>query len=115
MFKKILLPVDLTDKHGRALAVASELAAQSGGQVTLLHVIETMAGLSMEEERDFYRRLERVARAHLDRLGKQLRESKTSWQAEVRFGNRTQESARYAADTGADLIILTAPAFDPAS
>jgi hypothetical protein len=48
MFKKILLPIDLTDRHGRVLVVAAELATQSGGEVILLHVIETIAGLAME-------------------------------------------------------------------
>ena len=36
MFKKILLPVDLTDKHKPALDMAARLAEQNGGTVTLL-------------------------------------------------------------------------------
>jgi hypothetical protein len=63
VFKKILLPVDLTDKHLPALDVAADLAKQSGGEVLLLHVIEVISGLSMEEERDFYGRLEKRAPA----------------------------------------------------
>jgi universal stress protein A len=115
MFKSILLPVDLTDRHQRVLAVAAELAAQSGGEVTLLHVIETIAGASMEEEKGFYGRLERAAQSHFDRLGKQLGEGNTSWRAVVRYGNRAHESVRYAAEAGIDLIILTAPRLDPAA
>jgi nucleotide-binding universal stress UspA family protein len=115
MFKKILLPVDLTDRHDQALEIAAELATQSGAGVTLLHVIETLAGASLEEERDFYGRLERAARAHLHRLGRQLDERKVSWQAEILYGNRAPETARHAAKTDADLIILTAPRFDPAN
>jgi nucleotide-binding universal stress UspA family protein len=73
MFKKILLPVDLTDKHGPALDLAADLAKQSGGGILLLHVIEVIAGLSMEEEKDFYGRLEKMARGHLKRLGGRLK------------------------------------------
>jgi nucleotide-binding universal stress UspA family protein len=115
VFKTILLPVDLTDRHQRVIGVAAELAAQSGGEVTLLHVIETIAGASMEEEKGFYGRLERAARSHFDRLGKQLGESNVSWRAVVRYGNRARESVGYAAEAGADLIILTAPRLDPAN
>jgi nucleotide-binding universal stress UspA family protein len=114
MFKKILLPVDLTNKHQPALAIAGDLAALSGGEVILLHVIETIPGLSMEEEQPFYKQLERKAQAHLDRLGKHLKQRKVRCRTEVRFGNRAQESARYATETTADLLVLSAPHFDPA-
>src|SRR5262245_51519429 len=96
MFKKLLLPVDLTDRHARVLQVAAELAAPSGGEVTLLHVVETIAGLSMEEEGGFYARLERAARSHCDHLGKDLAERMIPWRAVVRLGNRAQECVRYA-------------------
>jgi nucleotide-binding universal stress UspA family protein len=115
MFKKILVPVDLTDKHRQALDVAGELATQSGGAVTLLHVVETILGLPMEEERTFYNRLERVARSHLEGLSKQLAERKVPFRAEVRCGHRAPECTRYASEMAADLIILTAPRFDPAA
>jgi universal stress protein A len=114
MFKKILLPIDLTDRHGRVLEVAAELATQSDGEVILLHVIETIAGLAMEEEQDFYRRLERAAQTHLQRLGKHLAERKVPWQAVIRYGNRASESVRFAQEASAELIILTAPRLHPA-
>ena len=72
MFTKIVLPLDLTDRHQPALAIAAEMARQSGGEVTLLHVIEVIAGLSIDEERDFYGRLERTTREHLNRQAKVL-------------------------------------------
>jgi nucleotide-binding universal stress UspA family protein len=112
MFRNILLPVDLSERHDRALNVAAELAA-GGGQVILLHVIETIAGLSPDEERHFYGRLERASRAHLERLGRRLAERRTHCRAEVRYGHRAQECVRFAEDAGTDLIVLTAPRFDP--
>ena len=115
MFNKILLPMDLTDKHGAALDVAARLAEQGGGEATLLHVVEVIPGLSMEEEGAFYNRLERVARVHLQRFGERLAQRKVSWRAEVRFGKRAAETVRYAAETAADLIVVTAPPVDPAA
>jgi universal stress protein A len=112
MFKKILLPVDLTEKHQRALDTAAELALQSQGTITLLHVIEVIPGLGMDEERTFYDRLERLARNHLNRLSKQLEGKKVPANVEIRFGNRAQECVRRAVDAGADLIILTSPRID---
>ena len=111
MFRKILLPVDLTDKHRHALEAAADLARQSGGEVILLHIIEIIPGLAMEEEKPFYARLEKTARKHLGALGARLKEAR--WQAEVRFGTRGPDIIRYAAEVGADLIVLTSPPFDP--
>jgi hypothetical protein len=54
MFKRLLLPVDLTDKHASVVATAADLAQHAGGSMTLLHVIELIPGLSREEDRDFY-------------------------------------------------------------
>jgi nucleotide-binding universal stress UspA family protein len=113
VFQKILLPIDLSDRHRPALEVAAELASQSGGEVVLLHVIEIIAGLSMEEEKTFYSRLEKVARSHFGPLGDVLKLRKVSWRAEVLFGHRGPELVRYAKTMGADLIVLTAPRLDP--
>jgi nucleotide-binding universal stress UspA family protein len=115
MFRKILVPADLTDRHEQALNVAAELASRSGGDVILLHVIETIAGVSPEEERDFYARLERASRTHLERLDRRLRERGVRSRAEVRFGHRVQECVRFAEEETVDLVILTAPRFDPAA
>ncbi len=112
MFHKILLPVDLTDKHGQAVAAAIELARQSSGEVILLHVIEVIPGLAMDEEKPFYQRLERAARKHLDTLSKQFRDAQVRCQSEIRYGARAPEAVRYALETGIDLIVLTSPRFD---
>jgi nucleotide-binding universal stress UspA family protein len=114
VFKRIIVPVDLTDAHGRALDIAGALAAQGGGQVTLLHVVEVIAGLSQDEGKDFYGRLEKKAREHLARLGAQLAARQVAWQAEVVFGNRAAEVVRYAQQHGTDLIVLTTHRIDPA-
>jgi len=83
--------------------------------VTLLHVIEVIPGLSVEEERAFYDRLERRARGQLNHWGARLEGQLISWRQEVLFGHRAPECVRYAAAEGVDLIILTAPRFEPAA
>src|SRR6516162_7997131 len=102
MFQKILLPVDVSDKHGPAISVAAELAGASGGEVLLLHVIEVISGLPMEEEKAFYGRLEKAARSHLEKLGARFKQSKVRCRAEVTYGNRGPEVIRYARAAGAD-------------
>src|SRR5262245_38035415 len=102
MFKNILVPLDLTDRHHSALQAAAELARQSGGKVTLLHVIEVIHGLSMEEDRAFYDRLERAARQHLGRQRTAFQGNTVRCHEEIRYGNRPLEIVRYATEAGAD-------------
>jgi nucleotide-binding universal stress UspA family protein len=113
MFKNILLPLDVSDRHDHALDVAADLAGAAGGEITLLHVIEVISGLTMEEEKDFYRRLEKAARDKLARLGDRLKARKVAWRAEVLYGARGAEIVRFAREAGTDLIVLTARRFDP--
>jgi nucleotide-binding universal stress UspA family protein len=113
MFKKILLPLDLTEKHQAALTAAGDLAEQHHGEVTLLHVVEVIPGLALEEERTFYDRLQRAARSHLDRCGTLLTGRKIPWRGEVLLGGRAEKITGYAADQRMDLMVLTAPQFDP--
>jgi nucleotide-binding universal stress UspA family protein len=115
MFANILLPVDLADRHEAALTQAAELARHSGGAVELFHVIETLVGLPVEEERDFYARLEQAARKHLDKLGRMLDAAGVAWRARVQLGQRGATIVMHARESGADLIVLTSPRLDPAS
>ena len=112
MFEKILVPVDLSDTHQQVIEIAAKLAGESGGQVTLLHVVEVIPGLWVEEERDFYDRIESAARDHLTRLGRQLEGMHVPRREEVIFGNRAEEIIRYAMETGVDLIVLSSHRID---
>ncbi|HSF29263.1 MAG TPA: universal stress protein [Candidatus Tectomicrobia bacterium] len=112
MFAKILVPVDLTDTHQQAIEIAAQLAGESGGQVILLHVVEVIPGLWVDEERDFFDRLEAAARDHLVRLGRQLEERSIPRREEIIFGNRAEEIVRYAMEAGVDLIVLKSHRID---
>ncbi len=54
MFRRILVPVDLTEKNRSAVEAAAEQARASSAPITLLHVIETIQGATYEEFESFY-------------------------------------------------------------
>jgi nucleotide-binding universal stress UspA family protein len=112
VFKNILVPVDLTDAHQPVLEIASRLAKENDGEVTLLHVVEVIAEVCAEEDRGFYTRLEQTARDHLARLGHYVAERGVPRREEVVFGHRAPEIVRYAGEVGADLIVLKSHRID---
>src|SRR5262249_27413186 len=65
LFKRILVPLDFTEKNLRAIEVARQLALQSRSSVALLHVIETVEHVPIEELKDFYAKLEETARERM--------------------------------------------------
>ncbi len=65
-FRHILVPTDLTERTEKALRLANVLASRDSARVTLLHVIEALDGLSFEELKPFYERLERQARTTMN-------------------------------------------------
>jgi len=67
--------------------------------VTLLHVVEVIPGLPMEEEGTFYGRLERPARANSSNSARSL-EDASFLDVEVRSANRAAETVRYARNGG---------------
>ncbi|HEY7310529.1 MAG TPA: universal stress protein [Gemmataceae bacterium] len=113
MFRKILVPLDMTFKHRRAIDTAADLARQSDGEVVLLHVIELLHAMPREEEKDFYDRLETGAQTHLERHLVTLKERDIDCRKQIVFGVRAAEVLRFAQTLSADLIILTAPRIDP--
>ena len=112
MFRRILLPLDLSDRHRSTVDLAAGLAKQSGGEVVLLHVIEIIPGLRLDEERAFYGRLEKMAQKHLESVSRRLSERKVPCQCKVTYGQRAREVTDQADALAADLIVLTAPRID---
>ncbi len=82
MFQRMLVPVDLTQKNAHAVETARDLAAERGGTVTLLHVIETL-NLPFEELEGFYARLEEKARRAMDEMAAPLQEAGFSFMRRV--------------------------------
>jgi nucleotide-binding universal stress UspA family protein len=112
MFEKILLPLDLSDRHRRAVDITVELAKQSRGEVVLLHVIETIPGLAVDEEKAFYGRLHKMAETHLEAIARRVSEHRVPCRRRVLYGHRARTVADEADALAADLIVLTAPQMD---
>ncbi len=77
MFKKILVPQDITDIAERPVELALDMARQTGGSVTLLSVIDDSFPnpdiLSFQMPwADYYRHLRQEAETRLDDLQKKL-------------------------------------------
>jgi universal stress protein A len=107
----MLVPVDLTQKNAHAVATARDLAAESGGTVTLLHVIETL-DLPFEELEAFYARLEEKARRAMEEMAEPLQEAGLSFARRVSYGRRAEEIVDFAAEEDSDLIILSSHRID---
>jgi nucleotide-binding universal stress UspA family protein len=113
MFKRILVPVDLTQKSQRAVGLAYEFAAQSGAEVILLHVIETIEHVAFDELKPFYERLENSAQKGLQEFSETFVSNKLKIDQAVVYGHRTEEIVHYAIENGADLILMASHRIDP--
>ncbi len=111
MFQRMLVPVDLTQQNAHAVETARDLAAESGGTVTLLHVIETL-DLPFEELEGFYARLEEKARRAMNEMASPLQEVGLSFARRVSYGRRAEEIVDFAAEEDSDLIILSSHRID---
>jgi universal stress protein A len=112
MFKRILVPTDLTERTVRALQVASSLGI-AHPQVTLLHVIETIAGAEFEELSSFYATLETRARERLDDLVGRTPGRPGEVDVAIVYGRRAEEVLRFARENAIDLIVLASHPVDP--
>jgi nucleotide-binding universal stress UspA family protein len=108
MFTSILVPVNFTDTDRAAVEVARDLAAASGGSVTLLHVIETIRDVPFEDLAEFYEPLEQKAREGMASLAEPLLAGDLTVEERVVYGKRAQEIMAYAHQHDHDLIVLTA-------
>ncbi|HEV7785799.1 MAG TPA: universal stress protein [Thermoanaerobaculia bacterium] len=114
MFRKILVPVDFTEKNEPALRTALEIAGrvEGGSEVLLLHVIEAIEHLEEGEMADFYRSLETRATARLFTLQERFKAAGVAVRQELLIGKRAETIVRYAEDREMDLVILSSHKVD---
>jgi len=106
MFKKILVPIDLTKKNKQALDIAVKIALHDKSKVYLLHVVETIAYTSFSEFEDFYRNLEERAKKYIDTLITPYKKNKLPIEGKITFGNRVVEILSFAGKNKIDLIVM---------
>jgi nucleotide-binding universal stress UspA family protein len=113
MFRKILIPVDFTEKNEAALAAGVQmLQGSEEGEIVLLHVVETIEHLEFDEMGDFYRGLETRAAAKLSVMQEKLLGSGIRARHEILFGKRAESIVRHAEDNDTDLIVLSSHKVD---
>ena len=113
MFERILVPVDLTEKSLKAVETAYQFAAQTGAEVVLLHVIQTIEHVAFEELKPFYDRLERSARKGLQEFSERFVANKLRIDQAIVYGQRTKEIIDFAIRSRTDLIVMASHRIDP--
>lgn len=108
--RRLLVPVDFSDSSLRALRYAAELAADSGGSLTIVHVVAADYGwldLGREEYRDLDKSLQKQAAVSLGELADQNVPKGVPTNLEVRIGRPADEIVAAASEAKADLIVLS--------
>ena len=120
-FRHILVPLDFTPKNQPAVDVARQLAADGGPKtrVTLLHVIEPIAGAEEGEDdaevRSFFDRLEDRAERELARRRADVASAGVEVTSRVVYGSRAEQIVQLASDEDVDLIVLSSRPLDPSA
>jgi nucleotide-binding universal stress UspA family protein len=106
MFEHILVPVRLGGTDGPLLEPALGLAKLSQAEVTLLHVVEKVAGTQSTELRSFHKQLADKAEIALTRATKTFSREGIPVRTAVLIGSAAVEIVRYASGHGVDLIVM---------
>ncbi|HEY7649194.1 MAG TPA: universal stress protein [Methylomirabilota bacterium] len=113
MFDHIVVPLDLSQRNTQALATARALAERLDARVTLLHVVQKLARVSVGEMRAFYRRLTAKSRRRLNRAAREFAEAGIPVRVEVCIGDPAHEIVRRTRGRRADLIVMASHRIDP--
>jgi nucleotide-binding universal stress UspA family protein len=105
-FRHILVPTDFTARTDSALDMAHHLATADESRITLLHVIETIAGPQDAEVDSFYKRLERKARKSMTKYEGRVTRKGIRCAAAIVYGKRAEAIAKFASTHRVDLIVL---------
>ena len=106
VFKRILVPIDLSDRNRRTIDVALALARQNQAHVTLCHVIQSVRDIPSPELRRFYRHLEAASTATLARAARRFTAGGVPVSTLVSIGEPAREIVRLAAGRRIDLIVM---------
>jgi len=103
-FRKILCPVDFSPPSESALEAAVALAAQSGGRVTVLHVVEMPDPLL--EKSEFLEWITRRYEAQLKEFMQRHACPEVDEHALLREGSPAREINRAVEGLGSDVVVL---------
>lgn len=106
LFRHVLVPVDLSQRNERALRTALALVTESRSRVTLLHVIQRVAGLTPGELEDFYRKLVERSERKLRQAARPFTDQAIDARTEVRVGEPATEIVRATLRDAVDLVVM---------
>lgn len=112
-FRHLLVPIDLSTRNERALGIALTVARQNRARVTLLHVIQAVEHVPLNELREFYRDLARLSARRLERVRKRFLAKGVPTRTELRIGEPAREIVRLASARRADLVVVGSHRVDP--
>ncbi len=112
--KKVLVPVDFSSASEHAMNFASEICKLTGGEVTLLHILESpYSGFSVAGEMDlgsmqmFYQgEFIRAVHDKLEDWRLRLEEGGTPVVAKMKEGHAFQNISKTIAEVDADLVVM---------
>ncbi len=107
MFRRILVPVDFSPRSLRAARAAARVAASTGGNTTLLHVIERIDEDDSSGLAGFYRRLEIAARERMKGFSLPFVKRRLPVKAEILYGKPVNEILHFAGSHRTDLIVMS--------
>jgi nucleotide-binding universal stress UspA family protein len=108
--QRILVPVDFSDSSARALRHAAGLTAESGGSLTVVHVVPADYGwfwIGRDESRDLDRALQRQAADRLRAFANEHVGDNVAADLEVRIGQPAEEIIAAARESKCDSIVLS--------
>jgi nucleotide-binding universal stress UspA family protein len=106
LFRHIMVPVDLSGRHERALGAARRLAHERGGRVTLFHVLQRISGIAPGEFNAFYRRLVERSERKLRPIARKFAEGGFDVGTAVRVGEPAAEIVRATRRERVDLVVM---------
>jgi nucleotide-binding universal stress UspA family protein len=100
------VPVDLSQRNERALRTALALATEWRSRVTLLHVIQAVAGLAPAEIEAFYGKLVERSDRQMRRAARPFTDQAIDARTEVRVGEPAAEIVRATVRDAVDLVVM---------
>jgi nucleotide-binding universal stress UspA family protein len=115
MYDAMIIPVDLSASNDLVLDRATTFGTPGKTDVTLLHVIEMLDDIPLDEDPEFYEELRENAQSKIKQWAETLTEAGFEVTATVKYGTegQAQEIVAAAREKEADLLVMRSHIVDP--